>query len=139
MFENFCFKIYEYYLNFHDNLFELYLEILGYNILDYTRFYYFEYDCKYLVYNSDYNNICFVKNHVVINKINSVVYYEEKNDKSKTIFKFNTGRNVVKNFSNIATDLLKDNLNNFDLDKFFVCLNEEDLSYVTEKINRLGV
>lgn len=139
MFENFCFKVYDYLLNLHSNVFELYLKFIGYSILDYTRFYYFEYADIYLGYNSDYNILCFIKNHLLVNKIDSIVYYGEKNDKSKTIFKFNTSRDVVKNFSIIATDLLEDDLNNFDLDKFFSSLNEEELSYVSEKINRLGV
>jgi len=139
MFENFCFKVYDYLLNLHSNVFELYLRFLGYSVLDYTRFYYFKYADIYLGYNSDYDNLCFIKNHLLVNKIDSIVYYEEKDDKSKTIFKFNTSRDVIKNFSNIATDLLEDNLNNFDLDKFFSSLNEEELAYVSEKIHRLSL
>ena len=136
MFDDLQYNIYLKYLNFvdsvHYNLFEFYLKSLGYSILDYSRFYYFEYDWKYLVYNSDYDNLNFVKNHNVINKIGNIVYYEEKKDKNKTIFKFDLNKDIIVSW-------LKLDLNNFDVDKFFSSLDEEELSYVSEKINRLGV
>lgn len=135
MFDDLPYNIYLKYLNFvdsvHYKLFEFYLKFLGYNVLDYSRFYYFEYDWKYLLYNIDYNNLNFVKNHIVINKIGNIVYYEEKRDKSKTVFKFDLNKDIIVSW-------LKLDLNNFDVDKFFSSLDEEELSYVSEKVNRLG-
>ena len=136
MFDDLQYSTYLKYLNFvdsiHYKLFEFRLKFLGYSVLDYSRFYYFEYDWKYLLYNSDYNNLSFVKNHIVVNRIGDVVYYEEKGDKNKTVFKFNLNKNITVSW-------LKLDLNNFDVDKFFSSLDEEELSYVSEKINRLGV
>jgi len=136
MLEDFCFKVYEYYLNLHSNVFELYLRILGYTVLDYSRFYYFEYADNYLIYNSDYDNVDFIINHFIVNKIDDdVIYYEERNDRSKTIFKFNINKDVIRNFSSIATEILEGNLNNFELDKFLSSLDEEELAYFSKLMN----
>ncbi len=136
MFEEFCFKVYEYLLNIHYKTFELYLKLFGHKIIDYTRFYYFEYGNRYIIYNGDYNNLSFINNFKLLNRIDNLVYYENDN---KTIFKFNIRKNIIENYSVVAKEIAENYLTNFDLDKFLNSLDEDELAYVKEKYNRLGV